>query len=180
MKSTMIREFDTENFYIRPINETDADFVFENWTQEVDVAKYMTWKTHQTVNDTESYIQQCLKGWDEDDCTWIIEKKNQKEIIGSFAARRNGHKIDIGYLLVKKHWGNGYMPEVIRGFVEEAFKIEGIYRIWAVCDVDNLASRRAMVKGGLSYEGTLKSWLIHPNLDNQPRDCFCLGLSKSA
>ena len=119
----MIREFETPNFIVRPISETDIDFAFDNWTQELEIAKYMTWKPHRTREDTESFILSCSKGWKNNDFTWIIETKQQKKIIGSFAARRIGHRVDIGYLLIRKHWGNGYMPEVIKTFINEAFKI---------------------------------------------------------
>ncbi len=174
----MIREFETPNFIVRPISETDIDFAFDNWTQELEIAKYMTWKPHRTREDTESFILSCSKGWKNNDFTWIIETKHQKKIIGSFAARRIGHRVDIGYLLIRKHWGNGYMPEVIKTFINEAFKIEGIQRVGAVCDIENTASRRAMEKGGLEYEGILKSWLVHPNMSKEPRNCHCLSISK--
>jgi len=48
-----------------------------------------------------------------------------------------------------------------------------IYRVWAVTDVDNRASVRVLEKTGMTREGRLNSWLIHPNLGPEPRDCWC-------
>ena len=175
----MIKEFESIHFLIRPIDEHDLDFAYEHWTQELDIARYMTWKPHQSKEETRQFIKTCLEGWSRNSYTWIIEKKVANEIVGCFAARRDEHKVDIGYLLLKKYWGNGYMTEVIRAFIDEAFKIDGIVRIWAVCDVDNLASRRAMEKSGMSYEGLLKSWLVHPNMSREPRDCHCLSIVRN-
>jgi RimJ/RimL family protein N-acetyltransferase len=47
-----------------------------------------------------------------------------------------------------------------------------VFRIGAVCDVDNIGSARVMEKAGLVREGLLRRWLIHPTIGNQPRDCF--------
>ena len=174
----MFTEFETNRLQLRPINVKDLDFMFENWTQELDIAKYMTWKPHQTKNETEQFIISCIEGWKNNSYTWIIEAKNTKEIMGSFAARKDVYKLDIGYLLLKKYWGNGYMTEVIKSFIQKSFEIEGIYRVWAVCDSENGASKRVMEKSGMNYEGLLKSWLIHPNMGNEPRDCHCLSIVK--
>jgi [ribosomal protein S5]-alanine N-acetyltransferase len=45
-----------------------------------------------------------------------------------------------------------------------------IWRIWAVCDVDNLASARVLEKAGLQREGTLRRYIIHPSASLEPRD----------
>jgi ribosomal-protein-alanine N-acetyltransferase len=47
-----------------------------------------------------------------------------------------------------------------------------VFRIGAVCDVDNIGSARVMEKAGLVREGVLRRWLVHPNISDEPRDCF--------
>ena len=54
----------------------------------------------------------------------------------------------------------------------------GIWRLWSVCDVENAGSARVMEKAGLSREGLLRRWIIHPNLSDEPRDCFVLAKVK--
>jgi RimJ/RimL family protein N-acetyltransferase len=158
--------------------QKDLDFVFDNWTQELTIAKYMTWKPHQTKEETNNFISFCIDDWKNNNYTWIIESQETKQIVGSFAARQDQHKLDIGYLILKDYWGNGYMTEVIKSFIKKAFEIESIHRVWAVCDIDNIASKRVMEKSGMSYEGVLKSWLVHPNMGYTPRDCHCLSIVK--
>lgn len=175
----MFKTFESSRLRLRPININDADYLFNNWAQELTIAKYMTWIPHDNIKQTKQFVASCIKGWNRNDFTWVIEIKGSKEIIGSFAARQDAHKLDIGYLLVEKHWGKGYMTEIITSFIKSAFKIKGIKRIWAVCDVENNASKRVMEKSGMSYEGVLKSWLVHPNMKNNPRDCHCLGIIKN-
>jgi RimJ/RimL family protein N-acetyltransferase len=53
-----------------------------------------------------------------------------------------------------------------------------IYRVWATCDVDNLASARLLEKIGMQREGLLRRWIIPPNISEVPRDCWCYAKTK--
>jgi len=65
------------------------------------------------------------------------------------------------------------MTEALTAVVTWALAQPDIWRIWAVTDVDNTASTRVMEKAGLTREGVLRRWIVHPNLSTDPRDCFC-------
>jgi RimJ/RimL family protein N-acetyltransferase len=39
-------------------------------------------------------------------------------------------------------------------------------------DVTRFASARVMEKVGMTREGLLRCWTMHPNVSGQPRDCF--------
>jgi hypothetical protein len=62
--------------------------------------------------------------------------------------------------------------------VEWAFRHSAIHRVSAVCDVDNVASARLLASVGMQLEGTLRRWLIHPNVTDSPRDCYCYAIVK--
>jgi [ribosomal protein S5]-alanine N-acetyltransferase len=47
-----------------------------------------------------------------------------------------------------------------------------VFRIGAVCDVENIGSARVLEKSGFVREGLLRRWLLHPNISDEPRDCF--------
>jgi [ribosomal protein S5]-alanine N-acetyltransferase len=47
-----------------------------------------------------------------------------------------------------------------------------VWRIGDVCDVENVGSARVMEKAGLTREGLLRRWMMHPNVSDAPRDCF--------
>lgn len=168
----------TERLRLRLIHEDDLEVIFEKWTQDLDVSKLMTWTPHKNIEETKHYIDTCIAGIANKNYSWVIEQKESDEMIGSFAARHYQHKIDIGYLLIKSQWGKGYMTEVISAFINEVFKDKSIQRVWSVCDVENIASKRVMEKSGMEYEGLLRSWLVHPNMGEEPRDCHCLSIVK--
>lgn len=175
----MFETLNTERLHLRPIRESDAMIIFEKWCQDPDISKYMTWEPHKSISETKAFISFCLKGRSSDHFTWIIEELSSGEIIGCFDATVNGHKIDVGYLIIKSHWGAGFMSEALKAFISEAFKDECVFRVSAVCDVDNLGSKKVMEKSGMFYEGVLKSWLIHPNMAKAPRDCHSLCVIKT-
>jgi len=174
----VFEEFETKEYLVRKIVISDAAAIYANWAHEKDVALYTTWLTHESVEDTLYYVEDCIEAWNHRSYTWSIEKKIDSEIVGSFAAREKEHKIDIGYLLAKKFWGKGIMTEVVNVFIDEAFRQESIQRIGAVCDTDNPASKRVMEKAGMEYEGKLLSWMIHPNIGTKARDCHSLGITR--
>jgi ribosomal-protein-alanine N-acetyltransferase len=64
------------------------------------------------------------------------------------------------------------MTEVLTEVVNWALNQPGIFRTGAVCDVENIGSARVMEKAGLFREGLLRRWLMHPNISDEPRDCF--------
>ena len=93
--------------------------------------------------------------------------------LGVIELRPSGHRAEIGYVLGRAWWGQGLMTEAARAVVEWGLSRSTIYRVWAVTDVDNRASARVLEKTGMLREGRLRSWLNHPNLGSEPRDCWC-------
>ena len=48
------------------------------------------------------------------------------------------------------------MTEVVRAVTDWALAQPEVHRVWAVCDVENLASARVMEKAGMAREGKLR------------------------
>jgi ribosomal-protein-alanine N-acetyltransferase len=74
--------------------------------------------------------------------------------------------------------GPGSLTEVLTEVVNWALSQPLIFRIGAVCDVENIGSARVMEKAGLVREGLLRRWLMHPNISDEPRDCFIYGRAR--
>lgn len=60
--------------------------------------------------------------------------------------------IEVGYSVIKDHWGKGIGTEAARGWLEFGFRKFGLERIVAVAVLENSASRRIMEKLGMHYE----------------------------
>ena len=45
-----------------------------------------------------------------------------------------------------------------------------MYRISAICHVDNIRSARVLERAGLSFEGRLVRHTVFPNISTEPQD----------
>jgi RimJ/RimL family protein N-acetyltransferase len=68
------------------------------------------------------------------------------------------------------------MTESITALIAWALKQKEVFRIWAVCDVDNKASARVMEKAGMQREGILNV-VGPPNISPEPRDSYCYAIT---
>ena len=157
----------------RPVT-SDATAIFEGYAQDAEVVRYLMWRPHASIEDTRAYLAVVQARWDDgNELTWAITRRSEDRLIGMIAARPRGFKCDLGYVLARAYWGNGYVAEAGRAVVDLALADPAMYRVWAVCDVENHASARVMEKLGMQREGVLRRWVVHPNLSPEPRDSLC-------
>jgi len=169
----------TERLRLRKAKLADAVAIFREYAQDPEVTKYVSWRAHQSLDETRQYVQMCLLAWDVGKAFhWVIESAEDKRVMGMIIARVNAEKWELGYVLARSHWRQGYMTEALKVLIGWALKQKEIHRVWAVCDVDNIASARVMEKVGMQREGILKRWSVHPNISDQPRDSFCYAITK--
>jgi RimJ/RimL family protein N-acetyltransferase len=157
----------------------DAEAVFTGYAQDDEVAKYMIWRPHNDIEETRDFMRRCILAWEEGSAyPWIITRKEDERLIGMIESRIKVFSMDIGYVLARAHWGQGYTPEAARAIINWGLAQEGIFRVWALCDVDNMASARVMEKIGMQREGILRRWILHPNVSDEPRNVYCYSIVK--
>jgi RimJ/RimL family protein N-acetyltransferase len=163
----------TERLILRRPQLTDATALFEEYCQDPEVTKYLIWRPHQNIQETIAFLAGCLARWESgEELTWGITQKDNDRLIGIVACRVRGHAADIGYVLARSYWHRGYVTEAARAVVEWAASLPSIFRVWAVCDTANEASARVLEKVGMTPEGILRRWIVHPNVSAEPRDCY--------
>jgi [ribosomal protein S5]-alanine N-acetyltransferase len=171
---------ETSRLRLRPPTLLDAPALFEGYARDPQVARYMTWRPHRSVRNTQVYLRRLLVAWQRGESQpWVITAREGGWPLGVIELRPSGHRAEIGYVLGRSWWGQGFMTEAARAVVAWGLSRPTIYRVWAVTDVDNRASARVLEKAGMTREGRLRSWLIHPNLGPEPRDCWCYARVRS-
>jgi len=164
--------FTTERLILRRPRRTDAAAVYE-YARDPEVTRYLIFPTHRSLADAEQFLAGCASHWESgEEFCWLITLKGQDHVMGSIGCRVRGHAAEIGYALARACWGSGYATEAGQAVVAWAAGLPGVYRVWAVCDMKNLASARVLEKLGMSREGLLRRWIIHPNVSAEPRDCY--------
>ena len=89
-------ELTTERLTLRRFELEDAASAYYNWTSDPEVTKYLTWPTHQSVEQTEQVIKEFwIANYDKKDFyEWAIELNEIEQPIGSISAVRVDDNID--------------------------------------------------------------------------------------
>ncbi len=162
----------------RPVPR-DADPIFRAYAQDHEVTRYLVWVPHTSVETTRNFISDCESRWKNLVAfPYVITQKADGELLGMIEIRPTRHRADFGFVLARPYWGKGVMPEAISALIEITLAQPSIYRMEATCDIENKASARALEKAGLSREGLLRRYIIHPNISPEPRDSLLYAITK--
>ncbi|HEX8068540.1 MAG TPA: GNAT family N-acetyltransferase [Pyrinomonadaceae bacterium] len=178
---------ETERLLLRPPALGDAPAIYETYARDPEVTRYLIWRPHRSLADTEEFLRAHLarRVADADDAaaqgsvevsaevSWVLILKEGDQLAGMLAVHPAEFRVGLGYVLGRAYWGRGLMTEAVRAVTELALAQPEVFRVWAVCDVDNRASARVLEKAGLAREGVLRRWSLHPNVSAAPRDCLC-------
>ena len=174
------RTWETTRLLAKPAVVEDAQVIFDEYASDASVAKYMTWRAHRSVDETVEFLTRCERVWIEGSAfPWSLWRKQDGAFAGVIEIRVGTSTVDLGYALVRRWWRQGLMSEAVAAVVAWALAQPTIYRVWATCDIDNVASARLLERVGMEREGVLRRWLVHPNLSNAPRDALCYSIVKA-
>lgn len=80
--------------------------------------------------------------------------KEEDDFVGSFAIIPidNTPDIQLGYSLLKKHWGKGYASEIVQYGLAYAGDVLKLDEIKGVTMLPNIASQKVLLKNGFVFE----------------------------
>jgi len=150
---------ETERLLLRKITPADEGDVFA-CASNPEVPIFMSWEAHQSLEDTRAYLATVFERYENHaPGPWGIVHKDDAKLIGScgyYDWQRNHNRAEIGYVLSRSYWGQGYMAEAVRELIAFGFREMGLNRIYAMCNVPNIGSARVMEKAGMQFEGVLR------------------------
>ena len=172
MRLAIPEKIETDRLFLQPLRYEDAEEIFYVYASKPEATRYVSWPTHQTIEDTRSFLKLIKSGRENGtDYSFGIRLKGSGRLIGSFGIMNDQGKIQFGYVLSPVHWGNGYATEVCRVMMDVLARVPGVFRIGTFVDTENVASAKVLLKSGLVEEAHLADWLRFVNQDNQPKDC---------
>lgn len=170
---------ETTRLMLRPPVIEDTEAIFAQYAQDSEVTKYLIWRPHEDVSETRAFVERCIRGWKAgSNYPWVVMRKEVNGLIGMIELRIVNNEADLGYVLAREAWGQGYGTEMAKSVVSWALAQKEIQRVWATCDCDNLASARVLEKAGLKFEKVLKGYIVHPNISDDPRDSLLYSVIK--
>src|SRR4051812_32985683 len=171
--------FQTARLNLRKPRPEDAALVFSSYAQDPEVTRYLTFRPHRDLSETHLAVERFLEGWRSGKSfCWLIFSRSGGELVGAISARKD-QGINLGYLLARPFWGRGFMSEALEVIVNWAFTIPSVFRVWAVCDLENSASARLLERNAFHQDGILRRWSRHPNVSDVPRDCYCYARTRA-
>ena len=151
---------ETPRLILRPFVMTDAPVMFKNWASDPEVAKYVTWPAHSSVEVTRMVLRDWTDGYERKNYyKWAITLKEGGTLIGDISVGTMKEQIcsaEIGYCMGRAWWGGGLMTEALEAVIRFMIEQVGMNRLEARHDTNNPASGRVMAKAGMTYEGTLR------------------------
>ena len=170
--------FQTSRLLLRKPRPADAPLIFAAYARDPEVVRYLTFLPHRELRESEEAVQRFIDNWATGKAFhWLIFQRESEQLIGAISARHD-QGINIGYALARSFWGKGFMSEAVTAVVDWAFSVAGVFRVWAVCDLENSASARLLERNGFREEGILRKWSLHPNVSEVPRDCCCYAKTR--
>ncbi|WP_028982411.1 GNAT family N-acetyltransferase [Sporocytophaga myxococcoides] len=162
---------ETERLILREIVREDAEGMFK-LDSDGEVLKYLhvnPVKSIEEVNATIDFIRQ--QYLENGIGRWAMIEKDTNAFIGWVGLKLVRESInnminyyDLGYRIIKEHWGNGYASEAAQASIEYGFSELHLTEIYAMADVDNFGSDKVLKKCGLkkketfNYNGKLHNW----------------------
>ena len=70
----MINIIETERLFLRPLTLEDADIAYYGWTGDAEVAEYVSWLPHHSIDDTIEWLKEIE--WKQDDIGNILPNDN--------------------------------------------------------------------------------------------------------
>ncbi|MDO6992781.1 GNAT family N-acetyltransferase [Brachyspira innocens] len=157
-------ELENERLLLRKFRLDDAYDMYNNWANDDDVTKYLTWKTYKSIDDAKKTINEWTSKYDNDNFyQWgIVLKEEGNILIGSISVvyiNDNTDTISVGYCISKNYWNKGITSEAFSILINFFFNDVRVNRIEAFHNVYNISSGKVMLKCGLKKEGVLREYL---------------------
>lgn len=169
---------ETKRLILRNFRLEDAQSMFESYCHDEEVTRYLTWDPHQNVQETITRLMQVqLPAIEKDAADFAITLKGSDNVVGSIGTVNDyiseGYA-EIGYVIARKYWNQGYMSEALEAIIQFLFTHTTTPKIRAIHDIDNLASGKVMQKCGMHYVKDIKKKINQDEL----KTCACYEIDK--
>lgn len=146
----------TERLVLREFRPGDAQQVF-NMRSDPVVMRHVSRPLLASIHEASSFIDRVTASVNAaDSLQWAITMKGDDTflgMIGFWRMEKEHYKGELGYMMVRSAWGNGYMREAIAAVVRYGLLDLGYHRVDALVRPENTASIRALEANGFIREG---------------------------
>jgi [ribosomal protein S5]-alanine N-acetyltransferase len=162
---------ETARLVLRLMQPGDAQSVFDTYSSDPEAARYMTFVTQTDVTEAASFLEWQRAQFDDGKSVlWAILDGVRHDFMGAIEIRVDDGEGDVGFIIGRPHWGNGYVAEALTAVLNFAKGTLRLRRVHGRCDVANVRSARVFEKAGFRTTGIATRSSLHPNLSDTLRD----------
>lgn len=145
-------EIKTKRLVLKPLGMKYIDSVHE-YASDPENTRYMLYLPNSTYEETKAFLTYVDEAWEHEDeptyeCALLLG--DEQKHIGAVSLTVENGVGELGWILNKRYWGQGYMSEAATALLDFAVKDLGIRHFVAHCDADNPGSYRVMEKIGMT------------------------------
>jgi len=161
---------------LRPLTSNDANDLFRIFG-DAEVMRFWSSPPWQDVADAHALIENVTRGAAENQFyQWGVAHNDEDTVIGTctlFQLDRRNRRAEIGFILRRDCWGQGFMTEALGALLQFSFETMKLHRLEADVDPRNEACIRLLERVGFQREGLLRErWLVNGEVN----DSLMLGL----
>lgn len=153
------KQLETDRLILRKFNDNDYIKMNENWATDENVTKYVSFEPHKDYEETMRIVSAWIKEYDNGSYNWVVELKDNNEIIGNISVielSKKHNNCELGYVFGSKFWGKGYATESLKAVLYYLINECNFHLVEAKHHASNPASGRVMEKAGMKKDGVLR------------------------
>ena len=150
MKKPEIR---TERLILKPLG-SEYLLSANEYSTDPENARYMVFLPNENLEETAAFLRSVDAEWEKESPEFLeFAILYEGTHIGAVSVYFEGTVGELGWILNKKYWGNGFALEAAKAAVDYTVKETGTTHFIAHCDTANIASYRVMEKLGMMRTG---------------------------
>jgi len=167
----------TSRLLLRKPVPGDAREICTAYAGDPEVTRYLQWPPDGSLRGAEKFLATTLANWEGGNAyAWSILLREDGSFLGMIEARVDAYMVNLGYVIARAYWNRGFATEAVAGVCAWAEAEPEVFRIWAVCAAENVASVRVLEKAGMTLEGPPLARSVFPNIGGAPRECRTYSL----
>jgi len=169
---------ETERLFLRELLPQDDVRMFE-LDSDPDVHQFVGKRPVENIEQIRLIIDFIRQQYEDNGIgRWAVVEKKSNLFIGwaglkyfTDEVNGTGNFYELGYRFIKKYWGQGYATEASKAIIRYGFDEMELDSIYAMTDVNNLASKRVLEKSGFRHVNTF-------DFSGEPTEWFMISKTK--
>lgn len=165
-----------EGLALRAVQFDDAAALYEGWTRDPEAMRYLPWRAHTDVAETEAFTRRAEADWASGaKYRFLVSPPGPSAPAVGLGMLKieEGCRAEVGFVVFPPARGRGVATRIARGLSDWALAQPSIWRAFGICDTENLASARALAKAGFALEGRWRRFHVCPAFGDVPRAVDC-------